>query len=94
MIFIDNEVSKDCINIYSYGEICIGCGCCSRNPDYRNMIISRIQYYKQRLHDNQHIDNWAEDEWLRKRQEKVAKSNILLYKRKIRLNKKILRTLK
>lgn len=91
---VDISVSRDCVNIYSYGELCIGCGCCSRNPDCRNMIVSRIRYYKQRLHDNQHIDNWAEDERWRKHQEKVVKSNILFYKRKIRLNKKILRTLK
>lgn len=94
MIFIDSGVSEDCINIYSYGEICVGCGCCSRNPDYRNMIISRIRYYKQRLYYNQHIDNWYEDEEMRKFQEKIVKNNILFYKRKIRLNKKILRTLK
>lgn len=94
MIHIESAVSKDCINIYSYGENCIGCGCCSRNSDYRKMIISRLRYYKQRLYEEQHFDSWSEDEWWRKHQEKIVKSNILLYRRKIRLNKKILRTLK
>lgn len=94
MIFIDSAVSKDCINIHSYGMICVGCGCCSRNPNYRDMIIRRIRYYLQQLHDEQHFDEWSENERLRKIQEENVKSNILYYKRKIRRNKQILRTLK
>lgn len=94
MIHIESAVSKDCINLYSFGEICVGCGCCSRNPDYRNMIISRIRYYKQRLYTSQHYNDWDKDEQCRKFQEKIVKDNILYYKRKIRLNNKILRTLK
>lgn len=31
---ISYAVSEDCINIYSYGEICVRCGCCeSEEPN-------------------------------------------------------------
>lgn len=92
MIHIDYAVSDDCINLYSYGEICVGCGCCSRNPNYRDMIRRRIKYYKRMLEEQYSFSNWFDDEKWRKVQEQNRKANILYFKRKIRLYKKILRT--
>lgn len=92
MIHIDYAVSEDCINIYSFGEICVGCGCCSRNPNYMDMIRRRIKYYKRMLEEQYSFSNWVDDEKCRKVQEQNVKANILYFKRKIRLYKKILRT--
>ena len=94
MNFIDYAVSEDCINIYSYGEICVGCGCCSRNPNYKDRMIQQLRYYKQRLEEEYTFNEWEEESKWRKIQEKNVQSNILYYKRKIRTCKKTLRTMK
>lgn len=94
MIHIDYAVSDDCINAYTYGEICVHCGCCSRNPNYRDRIIRQIRYYKEMLNEEYDFDQWSKNENLRKIQEKNVKLNILYFKRKIRRCKKILRCLK
>ena len=94
MIFIDYAVSDDCINISSYGEICVKCGCCSRNQNYRDRLVRRIRYYKQCLEEEYAFDRWADDDWLKAIQERNAKADIVYYKRKIRLYKKLLRTTK
>lgn len=90
MVYVDYVALRDCINSDSYGMICVGCGCCSRNPDYRDMIICRIRYYKQQLNESQYFDDWEEDERWRKLQEKNVKSNILYYKQNEYLRKDIM----
>lgn len=94
MMYSDVGVSKDCINMDSYGEICVGCGCCSRNPDYRKRVIRIIRYYKESLRREKRFNDWDKDEFWREIQEKNVASNILYDKRVIRRYKKILRTLK
>lgn len=87
-------VSEDCINHYSYGEICVCCGCCSRNTNYRDRIVRTIRYYKECLKDEIDFSDWDDNEKWRKIQERNVTLNILYYKRKIRMYKKILRTIK
>lgn len=94
MMHIDYEVSGDCINANSYGMICVKCGCCNRNQNYRDRIIRKIKYYKEMLNEEYIFDFWDENEYARKHQEKVVCENILFFKRKIRRCKKILRCLK
>lgn len=94
MIYIDYVVSDDCINSNSYGMICVKCGCCSRNPNYRDRIIKQIKYYKEMLKEEYDFEAWDKNEDGRKFQEKVIKANILYFKRKIRRCKKILHCLK
>lgn len=89
---IDYAVRENCINIYSYGMICVHCGCCGCNQNYRNMIRRRITYYKERLEEQYSFSDWVDDEKWRKVQEQNLKANIIYFKRKIRLYKKILRT--
>lgn len=89
---IDYAVSEDCINLYSFGEICVHCGCCSRNPNYMDMIRRRIKYYKEMLAEQYSFSDWCENEKLRALQKRNVKANIIDFKRKIRLCKKILRT--
>ena len=93
-IFVDYAVSKDCINIDSYGMICVHCGCCKRNPSYRDMIRQRIKYYKSRLAEQYKFSDWDEDEYWRNVQKKNINSNIIYHKRNIRICKKIMRTMK
>lgn len=92
MIHIDYAVSEDCINLYSYGMICVKCGCCSRNPNYRDMIRRRIKYYKRMLEEQYSFSEWHYSKEIRELQEQNVKANILYFKRKIRTYKKILRT--
>ena len=91
---VDYGITDDCINHWSYGEICVRCGCCSNNPNYKDKTIRTIRYYKECLKEEENFNWWDEDEFWRKVQERNVKSNILWYKRKIRKYKKILRTLK
>lgn len=87
MIFKEIDVSGKCINIDSYGEICLNCGCCDRNKNYKDMIRRRIQMYRKRLKDE--YDFPIRDEF----QKRIIKANIKYFKRKIRLYKKIMKTL-
>lgn len=94
IMHIDYAPSKDCINTWSYGMICVHCGCCSRNPNYRDRLINQIRYYKECLKENQNFSNWSDDEYLIKIQKKNLESNNLYFKRKIRRCKKLLRCTK
>lgn len=94
MMFVDYAVSNDCINHWSYGEICVRCGCCSRNPNYKDRIIKTIQHYKERLKEEENFNFWDENEFWRKVQKRNVELNILYFKKEIRKYKKILRTLK
>lgn len=94
MMHICMSVSEDCINHHTYGEICVRCGCCSYNPNYRDRILRTIKYYKECIKEQKNFDLWDENEKWKKIQEKNVKSNILYFKKKIRMYKKILKTLK
>lgn len=87
-------VTDDCINIHSYGEICVWCGCCSRNKNYADRVHRILEYYKDRLWFEYRFDEWSDDDLIRRVQEKNVRSNIQYYKRKIRLYKKIVRTVR
>lgn len=43
--------------LWSYGEICVGCGCCSPNKETRRK--GRLAYWKWRRHELLHFDYWA-----------------------------------
>ena len=92
MAHIDIGVSDNCINHWSYGEICVGCGCCERNPNIRDRYIKQLHFYKECLEEEYKFNDWS-DIW-REEQEKNVKANIRYFKRKIRLIKKIIKTLK
>lgn len=91
MMHIDFVPSKDCINTWSYGMICVKCGCCSRNPNYRDRLIRQLKYYKECLEEDKNFSDWDYDEHMRKVQEKNMALNILYGKRKIRRIKKLLK---
>lgn len=93
-MLIDYSISTDCINPNSYGEICLLCGCCSLNTDYRDRTIRKIRLCKDLLKREYLFDLWDENSDLRIIQERNMRLNILYFKRKIRMQKKILRCLK
>ena len=97
MMHIDYAVSEDCINLYSFGEICVHCGCCSRNPNYMDMIRRRLKYYKELLKEREESLKWYmhsnfESERIKNARRQNVRKSILFCKRQIRLCKKILRT--
>lgn len=87
-IHICRGIGKRCWNLEdSYGEICVGCGCCS--PDVKTRQESRLRVSKRHLQDELDFDNWADDfPRLKAIQERNRKSNIRYYKRRIRYYEK------
>ena len=76
---ISTQVKPNCYNFYeSYGEICVGCGCCSTNKLER--AKARLALHKRILDEDEHFSNWIDDPYLRKQQEKNLKREIALNK--------------
>ena len=91
MIHISCGVGKNCWNFYdSYGEICVGCGCCSPNPLDR--AKARLAFCERRLEEEKAFDGWIEG--MKELQEKNRQSNIRYFKRRIRYYKKRIEMLK
>lgn len=78
------SVSKGCININSYGVICVHCGCCEEmNPNLKDRTIKQIQYYKERLQEEYNFNDWDKNEAIAEIQRKNVVANIEYYKEKI-----------
>ena len=89
-IHIDFMTRKNCWNLYdSYGEICVGCGCCSADPKIR--AESRLRVCERMLQEQYDFDDWIEG-W-EETQRKNVKANIVYFKRIIRYYKKRLQKL-
>lgn len=86
--FIDRQVRKNCWNLIdSYGEICVGCGCCDKNKFTRT--IARIDCLKRWIEEEENFDNWMDG--CRELQEKNRKTNIRRFKRQLRYYEKMLK---
>lgn len=92
-IFTDAPVFEICINPDSYGEICVQCGCYDKNHNYRVRIIKQIRIYKEFLHEKYLFDDWSEDEQMATIQKRNVENDILYFKRKIRILRKVLRNI-
>lgn len=81
-IIIDRPVAEKCWNLYdSYGEICVGCGCCSKDPLTRvkariDVLTNRIGYYET-------FDSWFADQNLRELQERNIAKDLKALKRQL-----------
>ena len=54
MIHIDRASIKDCYAPeWSYGEICVGCGCCSKDPIVR--ATARLRYHEIQLEEEKNF---------------------------------------
>ena len=74
-IYIDSACLDKCYALgWSYGEICVHCGCCSDDPKVR--IPARINYLKEELESCKNFDDWFEDADLKALQEKNVKNSI------------------
>lgn len=54
---IDRPCIDKCWNWYdSYGEICVGCGCCSK--DTLTRVKNRLAVMERQLHEEENFDGW------------------------------------
>ena len=84
---IDYAINDKCWNMYdSYGEICVGCGCCSKDKAVRQK--ARYEFCKRRIEDAESFDDWFDDDRLRAIQEKNVKSTLKYYRRLLRYYQK------
>ena len=80
---IEISASKDCYNLAeSYGEICVGCGCCAR--DKKERYEARLALHERLLERLKDFDDWAyEYPDLMELQKKNVAEDIKYHKRKI-----------
>lgn len=84
------QVSNKCWNPYdSYGEICVHCGCCSKDKTTRQK--ARLEVAKRRLQEELDFDLWDDNPAWRAIQEKNNKSNIRYWRRRVRYYEKALK---
>lgn len=84
---IDAQVSSKCWNLYdSYGEICVHCGCCSKDPLTR--YNARIEVLLRWIEQCETFDGWIADSSLRAIQETNIARDLKAYRRKLRYYKK------
>lgn len=87
-IHLDIPVSDKCWNFYdSYGQICVHCGCCSKDKITR--YKARLKCCKEWLKETEEFNGWAYDyPDLLETQKKNVASDIAHFKRKIRYYEK------
>lgn len=84
---------KDCWNLIdSYGEICVHCGCCSKDPLTR--YNARIEVLLQRIEHCVTFDEWSADSSLRATQEENVAKDLRQCRAQLRYYKKRLKELK
>ena len=84
MIQICMQVSKNCINIDSYGVMCVHCGCCEEyNPNVKDRTEKQIKSYNERLQEEYNFDNYSENEEMAEIQRKNVETNIKYFKEMI-----------
>ena len=74
------SVKDDCYNPYeSYGEICVHCGCCSKDKSVR--YERRLEMWRRLLQDTEAVEMYSD---LDDEQRKNLKLNKRYYRRRIR----------
>jgi len=82
-------VQRDCINPDSYGEICVGCGCCSKDKNIR--YPARLKLYEEDLERQLNFNHWMKGAI--RLQKCNIKLNITYDKRRIAIYKKLVASL-
>ena len=81
-VHIDRGISKNCKNLIdSYGEICVGCGCCSEDPHIA--LTSQISVEARHLQERFAFAYYDDDEELAKIQRENVKSDIRDYMKEL-----------
>lgn len=89
MTYVDFAAKKNCYALmWSYGEICVGCGCCSKDRIER--ARARLDYHTDLLKKSENFSYWFDDEEIRKEQEKNIAEDIRYHKEKIKYYQGIL----
>ena len=89
---IDVGIKSNCWNLYdSYGEICVGCGCCSKDPLKR--AKARYKVAQREIERLEAFDKWNQNPKMRELQEKNIKTNLKTFRRMIRYYKKRIKEL-
>ena len=90
---IDVQAKHNCYALrWSFGEICVGCGCCDKDPLKR--AKARLDYYTDLLEESENFSHWFEDDpELLALQKKNKASDIRYAKRRIAYYKKRIETL-
>lgn len=83
-VIVCRSAKEKCYAVmWSYGEICVGCGCCKRGA-YKE----RLKYHQEQLKEAKAFSNWFPE--IREIQEANQKENIKYERRMIReLRKKL-----
>lgn len=90
---IDVPVSSKCWNPYdSYWQICVHCGCCSKDPLTR--ANARYELCLEQIAHFNAFDGWDEDPEIRALQEQNIKYDLKYFNRRLRYYKKRLKELK
>ena len=82
MIHISYAVHEDCMNINSYGEICVHCNCCGRFGE-EGKKEAQIEYWNELLAEHEAFDGWCDEKKWRKTQEENRQKNIAYCKAKL-----------
>lgn len=91
-MIIDTPIIDKCWNLYdSYGEICVHCGCCSKDPLIR--ANARYEHCLERIIHLLAFDEWSEDLSVRVLQETNIGNDLKMFKRKLQYYKKRLEKL-
>lgn len=92
-VMIDYAVSKHCWNPYeSHGEICVSCGCCSKDKATR--YKARYELCKRLIEDLVSFDGWFDEPELRDLQKRNIKTDLRHFRRRMAYYKKRLEELK
>jgi hypothetical protein len=93
--FIDFATSENCYApLWSFGEICVGCGCCDRNKNKLDMYKSRLKYHRTQLDHNANFQHFSIIPNIRKMQEKNIKRSIEFDQKEIEKLKQIIKSLR
>lgn len=82
-IMVDRPALDNCWNTYdSYGEICVGCGCCSKDKATR--YKARYEVCQRRISEMENFNLWFDDIETRALQKKNIKYNLKYFKSRLR----------
>lgn len=80
--FVDEQVKDNCWNLYdSYGEICVHCGCCSK--DLKVRYKGRVECITEWLKEQESFDRWDDDPEFRAMQQRNHTITIKRLKRQL-----------
>lgn len=86
LVHIDKPAKKNCYaTLWSYGEICVHCGCCAKDTKTRR--LARLEHWTWWLEEQEHFDRWMDDPETRQIQEGNIKANIKEAKKRVRYYK-------